>query len=65
MVKIYRKEGWEINPNDKIVNSIFKMLERSDGICPCHNESEDNHCPCSDYRDNNICHCNLYIKKYE
>ena len=63
MVKIYRKEGFDLNPNDKIVNSIFKRVENNNGECPCHNNSIDKKRPCSDYRDNNICHCGLYIKK--
>lgn len=63
MVKIYRKEGFDLNPNDKIVNSILKRVENNNGECPCHNNSIDKKCPCSDYRDNNICHCGLYIKK--
>lgn len=63
MIKIYRKEGFDLNPNDKIVNSIFKRVENNNGECPCHNNSIDKNCPCSDYRDNDICHCGLYIKK--
>ena len=63
MVKIYRKEGFDLNPNDKIVNSIFKRVENNNGECPCHNNSIDKKCQCSDYRDNDICHCGLYIKK--
>lgn len=63
MVTIYRKEGFDLNPSDKIVNSILKRVEKNNGECPCHNNSIDKKCPCSDYRDNNICHCGLYIKK--
>lgn len=62
MIQIYRKPNWELNPNDKIVNSILKRIELNDGECPCHNESHDKHCPCSDYREKNICHCNLYVR---
>ena len=62
MIQILRKEGWILNPNDKIVNSILKMCEKNNGEYPCHNESEDKHCPCSDYRDNDVCHCRLYLK---
>ena len=62
MIQILRKEGWILNPNDKIVNSILKMCEKNNGECPCHNESEDKHCPCSDYRLNDKCHCGLYLK---
>jgi len=54
-----------LNPSDKIVNGILKMVENNNGICPCQNDSEDPHCPCSDYRDNDICHCTLYVKKDE
>ena len=62
MITILRKEGWSLNPNDKVVNGILKMIEKNDGECPCHNNSEDKHCPCSDYRLNDSCHCNLYVK---
>lgn len=62
MVQILRKPGWKLNPNDKIVNAIFKRVEANNGECPCVNDSQDKHCPCSNYRDNNKCCCNLYIK---
>ena len=63
MIKIFRKEGWILNPDDKIVNSILKRREENKGKCPSHNNGDDKHCPCSDYREKDICHCNLYIKK--
>ena len=66
MIKILRKEGCELNPNDKIVNGILKRLEVCNGECPCDNPGEtieDRLCPCKEYRENNICHCTLYIKK--
>ena len=63
MIQILRKEGWILNPNDKIVNSILKRCEANDGECPCLNTSVDKHCPCSDYRENDICKCNLYLKE--
>jgi ferredoxin-thioredoxin reductase catalytic subunit len=62
MIQILRKNGWVLNPNDKVVNGILKMVERNDGECPCHNESLDRHCPCSDYREKDVCHCGLYLK---
>lgn len=62
-IKILRKEGWELNPNDKVVNSILRRIVKCDGECPCDNHSEDKHCPCSDYREKDKCHCGLYIKK--
>lgn len=62
MIQILRKEGWVLNPNDKIVNAILKRCEKNGGDCPCHNECEDKKCPCQDYRENDICHCGLYLK---
>ena len=62
MVEIYRKKGWKLNPNDKVVNAILRRCEMNNGECSCHNNSVDKHCPCSDYRENDICHCGLYVK---
>jgi ferredoxin-thioredoxin reductase catalytic subunit len=67
MTQIYRKEGWDLNPNDKVVNAILKRVEMCDGECPCvvneYIPKEDRMCPCKSYRENDICHCKLYIKK--
>lgn len=62
MVQILRKEGWILNPNDKVVNSILKRVEQNKGLCPCQNDSEDKHCPCSNYRVLDHCCCGLYKK---
>ena len=50
MVEIYRKEGWKLNPNDRVVNAILRRCEKCDGLCPCTHDSEDYegkdlHCP--------------------
>ncbi len=64
MIKIFRKPGWKLNDNDKIVNGILKMCERNDGLCPCHHDDEgDKHCPCQQYRENDKCICGLYVKE--
>lgn len=62
MVQILRREGWDLNPNDRIVNAILKRVEKNNGECPCENKSIDKHCPCTDYRVNDVCHCGLYVK---
>ena len=62
MVNIFVKDGWKLNPNEKVVAAILKRCEKNNGECPCHNNSEDKHCPCSDYRLHDECHCNLYLK---
>lgn len=65
MIKIIRKEGWELNPNDKIVNGIFKRLEATEGECPCMNDGatkEDRMCPCVSYLEKDKCCCNLYVR---
>lgn len=54
MFQIYRKPGFVLNPNDKIVNSILRSLSRNDGHCPCHNKysgTDDDICPCKAYRE--------------
>ena len=66
MIQILRKEGWILNPNDKIVNSILNRIELNDGECPCftgNGTHEDRCCPCKEYREKDVCHCTLYIKK--
>lgn len=65
MIQIYRKQGWELNPSDAIVNAIIKRIEANDGECPCQNPGEtreDRLCPCKEYRENDKCHCTLYNK---
>ena len=56
------KEGWKLNPNEKVVHAIIKGINRCEGNCPCDNNSEDTKCPCSGYRLNDKCCCNLYVK---
>ena len=63
MIQIVRKNGFILNPNDKAVNALLKMIERNEGKCPCSgNTSEDLHCPCSNYRLYDECTCGLYKK---
>lgn len=66
-IKILRKEGYELNPDDKVVNGIFRMLEKNDGHCPCHHPEREGHdqCPCTEWIKNSRCFCNLYVKKEE
>lgn len=64
MIEIYRKVGWELNPNDKVVNSILKMCDKNKGECPCHHPENDGNlqCPCDSYRERDKCYCGLYLK---
>ena len=57
------KDGWMLNPNEKIVNGILKGINRNNGECPCNNNSENKMCHCSNYRLHNHCCCTLYVKK--
>jgi ferredoxin-thioredoxin reductase catalytic subunit len=56
------REGFIINPNEKVVNGIIKGINRNNGECPCSNDSIDKLCPCSNYRELGKCCCTLYIK---
>lgn len=63
MIDIIRKEGFMLNPNDRVVNSLLRMIERNDGKCPCSgNTSENLNCPCSNYIQHDNCCCGLYKK---
>ncbi len=60
-VKAHVREGFMLNPNEKVVNGIIKGLIRNEGECPCNNDSEDKMCPCSNYRLHDHCCCHLYL----
>ena len=67
MIRIFRKEGWVLNPNDKIVNSVIGICEKNGGVCPCTHHTEDYegkdlHCPCTDYLLHDTCVCSLYVR---
>ena len=38
-VKSNIRPGWQLNPNEKVVNGIIKGINRCDGDCPCNNDS--------------------------
>ena len=66
MIPILRLPGFQLNPNDKVVNAILKRCEVNGGHCPCSNVDAGTDldiCPCRHYREDNICCCNLYIKQ--
>lgn len=60
-MEFYIKEGFKLNPNEKVVKAILKGIERCGGECPCANTSEDKRCPCSNYTQHNHCCCKLYV----
>ena len=66
MITILRKKGFILNPNDKAINALLKMIERNEGKCPCSgNTSNDLYCPYSNYRLLDYCCCGLYKKLRE
>lgn len=60
----------ELNPNQKVVETIQEGLKRTGGYCPCKLEkTEENKCMCEEFKkqiaDPNyegFCHCMLYYK---
>ena len=67
-MEILEKEGWKLNPNEKVVNAILKRLQKTEGECPCMNPGitkEDRMCPCKEYREYNHCCCKLYVPSDE
>ena len=66
MIEIYRKEGWKLNPNDRVVNAILRRCEKCDGLCPCTHDSENyknkkKKRPCTENKIKNVCECGLYV----
>lgn len=66
-MKYYVQDGWELNPNKKVVESITKRIEMNNGLCPCVQPEDglDKLCPCERYRLHDRCCCGLYVKKAE
>jgi len=64
-IKIIRKEGWILNPDDSKVNGIFNTIGQNGGHCPTRTKTRIGHdqCPCADYLERDICHCGLYLKE--
>lgn len=67
VIEIVRKKGWRINPDDKLVNEIFRALDKNRGHCPTKIENRKGHdqCPCSAYLQDGVCYCKLYVKEDE
>ena len=63
-IKIVRKDGFDLNPDDNVVNNIFRSLEKKDGHCPSIHPERNGHdqCPCSQYLIYGECYCGLYVK---
>ncbi len=34
MIRIFRKDGWQLNPNDNIVNAIIRRIENNNRQYP-------------------------------
>lgn len=66
-IRIVRKEGFIINPDDKEVNKIFRQLDRNGGHCPSKVPNREGHdqCPCSAYLQFDKCYCKLYVRENE
>ena len=63
-IKIVRKDGFDLSPDDNVVNNIFRSLEKRDGHCPSIHLERNGHdqCPCSQYLTYGECYCGLYVK---
>lgn len=63
-MELFIKEGFKLNPNEKVVKGIIKAIERNEGKCPCVHPDNDGDltCPCESYRLRDKCCCQLYIK---
>ena len=52
-------DGFQLNPNNKVVSGIIKGVGRCNGECPCHNKykgTKDAICPCKGkVEENHVC----------
>ena len=63
MIKLYRKHGWVLNPNDTVINVLLESIENNNGGCiSSHEDNESTRCPCAAYRLHNKCYCGLYLQ---
>ena len=64
-LKILRRPGWRINPDDEHVTKVIRGLLENDGHCPSHPHNRIGHdqCPCSAYIQCDTCYCELYVKE--
>ena len=51
MIQFFRKNGWQLNPDDKKLNNIIKAILRNEGNCPCQRNGSFK-CPCEEYKNN-------------
>lgn len=59
-----------LNPDEDIVKTVKKGLEKTGGYCPCRiQRTEDMKCMCKEFREQikdpdfeGFCHCMLYYK---
>ena len=63
LIKIVRKKGFVLNPDDEELSDIINSIIINEGHCPTYIKDRFGHdqCPCSDYLQNGICHCKLYV----
>ena len=58
------KQGWIVNPDNKMFTVAIKGLINNDGNCPSKENSviKCKQCPCISYRVRNLCFCKLYVR---
>ncbi len=58
----------KLNPDEKRVKEVKKLLKDNSGYCPCAlAKTPDTKCMCKEFREmeEGMCHCGLYIKTKE
>ncbi len=58
MIKIKRISGFELNPNDKELNKILYMIDKTK-MCLTQKTAC---CPCNSYLKDKKCLCGLYVR---
>ena len=63
-INLTPKEGYQLNPDNKLVNAIVRAIGESDGHCMNRHIKHRgcDICPCDEYLLYNNCMCKLYVK---
>ena len=54
--------GWDLNPNDKVVNAILKDVKPIMASVHATMTPKTNDVRAARIENHDVCHCNLYVK---
>ena len=64
-IKIVRRAGYKLNPDEQKFNAIFRLIAENNGHCITKIDDRigNDVCPCTNYLAGGKCFCGLYVKE--